>query len=145
MRVIQFAFGGDETNPHLPHNYVINSVVYTGTHDNNTTLGWWKNASHDEKSHLKDYFDTTAADINDTLIKGIYRSIAKLVLVPIQDVLKMGTEARMNKPGDPGGNWQFQLAPDLLTSDTAIYLSSLVKSYRREDIREKKNNDTASK
>lgn len=140
MRVLQFAFGGDGTNPHLPHNYAINSVVYTGTHDNNTTLGWWENeANYDAKNHLKDYFDTSAVDINETLIKGIYRSIAKCAIVPIQDILKMGTEARMNRPGDPGGNWQFQLAPNLLTSDTVNYLASLVKSYRREGCLTEKN------
>ncbi|MHA1727120.1 MAG: 4-alpha-glucanotransferase [Promethearchaeota archaeon] len=131
MRILQFAFGDDETNPHLPHNYEKNSVAYTGTHDNDTLLGWWDSVSESEKKYLKTYFNTDANDVTVDLVKALYRSVANLVIVPIQDFLKQGTKARMNTPSVPKGNWQYQLDKDLLTPNVSGWIKELVEIYRR--------------
>ena len=107
MKVLQFAFGDDARNPYLPHNYADpNCVVYTGTHDNDTTRGWFENAS--EQRSASTCGATSAADgpsIAQDLIRLALSSTANTAIVPLQDVLDLGSEARMNTPGAPEGNW----------------------------------------
>jgi 4-alpha-glucanotransferase len=107
MRVLQFAFDGSPENPYLPHNHVANAIVYTGTHDNDTTVGWY--ASLDEKSrrNVDEYFGASHGE-PQTLIRAAFASVARLAIVPLQDLLALGSEARMNTPATTSGNWQWR-------------------------------------
>lgn len=107
MRILQFAFGGDANNPYLPHSFDQNTVVYTGTHDNNTSLGWYESASAEEKDHFRRYMNVSGKDAAWDMIRLAFSSPARLAVVPLQDVLGLGAEHRMNIPGTLGGNWGF--------------------------------------
>ena len=106
-RVLQFAFDGSPDNPHLPSNYVPNTVVYTGTHDNNTTRGWYEGLPNDQRQKLRRYLeipDVEGAAVVDAMLRLVWSSAAGLALAPLQDLLNLGTEARMNVPGSAKGN-----------------------------------------
>jgi len=136
MSVLQFAFGADLQAPtFLPHNYPRQVVAYTGTHDNDTTLGWWTGQGsgdstrsleevEQERIFLKQYLNTDGSEINWVLIRAIMASVADTVMIPLQDVLGEGSEARMNLPGRPAGNWQWRFQPGQLNSfhQYAFYL-----------------------
>ncbi|XP_074264365.1 4-alpha-glucanotransferase, chloroplastic/amyloplastic-like [Silene latifolia] len=110
MAVLQFGFGSDADNPHLPHNHENNQVVYTGTHDNDTVQGWWDNLKQEEKSHVLRYLSLNdGTDISWDLIKSAISSVAKTVIIPMQDVLRLGNSARMNIPATQFGNWSWRL------------------------------------
>jgi 4-alpha-glucanotransferase len=128
MRVLQFAFGDtpDATNPHLPHNFERNSVVYTGTHDNDTTLGWYRNASEQVRASVKHYLDiqerggsedvdTLGQLVTRKLVRAAFGSVANSAIVPLQDLLELGSMARMNMPGRAEGNWQWRYHDGALT------------------------------
>jgi 4-alpha-glucanotransferase len=108
MKILQFAFDSDATNPFLPHNYPRRCVVYTGTHDNDTTAGWFAKASPDERSLAQRYFARSGEDISFDFIRGVMGSCADTVIVPLQDVLCCGSDARMNFPGVASGNWRWR-------------------------------------
>ncbi|MFH0992257.1 MAG: 4-alpha-glucanotransferase [bacterium] len=110
MKVLQFAFGDDPDNPFLPHNYISECVVYTGTHDNDTTLGWYEKASEHEQDFLRRYAATSAAEIHWDLIALAARSVADVVVFPMQDILGLGSESRMNLPGTTVGNWEWRFS-----------------------------------
>lgn len=110
MRVLHFAFGADKNHPYLPHSYDKNTVVYTGTHDNNTTLGWYENAGEEEKDHFRRYMNVTGDAPNWDMIRLAFSSPAQLAIIPLQDVLGLGEEYRMNQPGTTAGNWSFAFA-----------------------------------
>ena len=114
MRVLEFAFGGNAENPHLPHHYEANTVVYTGTHDNDTIRGWWNAASQRERSFASLYLGTDGHDIQWDLIRAASASIADLAIYPLQDVLGLGSEHRMNLPGQSDGHWQWRFTWDQL-------------------------------
>ncbi len=119
MRVLQFAFDGDPANLHLPHNFDRNTVAYTGTHDNNTLLGYIWEADEETRRRMLDYCGFTATDWNTpesyaSVIRTLYRSTADLVILPIQDVLGYGADTRMNIPGEPSGNWRYRVTADQL-------------------------------
>jgi len=143
MRVLQFAFGGnDPANPHLPHNHDRNSVVYTGTHDNDTAVGWAHarrgRPLRAEVQRALDYLGQPGgpdAPVHWALIRLAYLSVANLAMVPVQDLLGLGNEARMNRPGVARGNWDWRLAPDALTDELAERLAALVRLYGRIDDR----------
>jgi 4-alpha-glucanotransferase len=105
MRVLQFAFGDDARNPYLPHNYTRDTVVYSGTHDNDTTLGWFSAAPAAERTRAQIYLKTDGREINWDLIHAASQSVATLAIYPLQDVLGLGGDARMNRPGDAEGCW----------------------------------------
>ncbi len=109
MKVLQFAFDGDPDNPFLPENYPERSVAYTGTHDNDTTLGWWHQASNAERANAAGY--VTSDDVAWDLIRAVWQSRARIAVAPLQDFLRLGTSARMNTPGHPTGNWSWRIAP----------------------------------
>ncbi|KAL9245702.1 hypothetical protein vseg_019322 [Gypsophila vaccaria] len=110
MAVLQFGFGSDADNPHLPHNHEENQVVYTGTHDNDTVQGWWDNLQQEEKSNVLSYLSLTdGTDISWDLIRCSISSVAKTVIVPMQDVLRLGSSARMNIPATQFGNWSWRI------------------------------------
>jgi 4-alpha-glucanotransferase len=131
MRVLQFAFGGDATNDHLPHNHTRDSVVYTGTHDNNTTLGWFASLGNEEREYALRYLDTDGREINWELIRAAMASVATLAIVPMQDVLGLNHEARMNLPASERGNWSWRMKLNAVTSETVQRLKDLALTYGR--------------
>jgi 4-alpha-glucanotransferase len=123
MVVLQFALGGDPTNPHLPANHEEQSVVYTGTHDNDTTRGWWESLTDEDRAWAGLETDDPAW----SLMGAAWGSRAALAIAPLQDVLDLGSEARMNLPGTEEGNWQWRYAPDDLTDERAQRLGALTE------------------
>src|SRR5262249_40592349 len=110
-RVLQFAFDGHSDNPYLPHNYVTNTVVYTGTHHNNTTRGWFEELPDSQQQNLWRYLKRPAGVVNEAapaLMGLAWSSAAALAMAPLQDLLNLGREARMNVPGRAGGNWRWR-------------------------------------
>jgi 4-alpha-glucanotransferase len=131
MRVLQFAFGDDNRNPYLPHLYEPDTVVYTGTHDNDTTLGWWAGASEHERAYARAYLASDGHEIHWDLIRAACASVADSAIVPLQDVLGLGTTSRMNLPGQAKGNWGWRFAPDQLDGGHAQRLAALCRIYGR--------------
>jgi 4-alpha-glucanotransferase len=126
MKVLQFAFGSDPANPFLPFNYPRNAVVYTGTHDNDTTVGWYNQASDWEKQNLLLYLGCISPDgIHWDLIRLALSSIANQAIIPLQDILGLGTEARMNFPSVAEGNWGWRYQPEALTEELSQKLKVL--------------------
>ena len=124
MRVLQFAFDGNLKNPHLPHNVVENSVCYTGTHDNNTLVGWIRSMSREERRVAMEYLGVTqAAGLQEALLAAALMSKARITIIPIQDWLGLGAVARINKPGTVGRrNWKWRLPKDTLNSELALHI-----------------------
>ncbi|MBA3907531.1 MAG: 4-alpha-glucanotransferase [Pseudonocardiales bacterium] len=129
MVVLQFALGDDSTNPHRPSNHEEQSVVYTGTHDNDTTLGWWKSLDAADRARS----ELSPNDPAHDLVEVAWRSPAALAIAPLQDVLGLGGDARMNLPGTDEGNWAWQFEPGALTSELAAWLRSLTDRSKRVD------------
>jgi 4-alpha-glucanotransferase len=114
MRVLQFAFGGDVTFHFLPHNFEPHTVVYTGTHDNDTTVGWFAELPEQERKFLTSYSPHIANDSAGELLRMAWSSVAALAIAPLQDVLGLGTSARMNVPGKADGNWCWRVTENQL-------------------------------
>jgi 4-alpha-glucanotransferase len=131
MRVLQFGFGGDSDNPHLPHMYRHNSVVYTGTHDNDTTVGWFSSLDHETRRRVLSYLGAESHAMPGALIRAVCASVAALAVVPVQDVLGLGSEARLNTPGTVQGNWSWKLPPHALTHELAEHYAALNRLYAR--------------
>ncbi|TAE53706.1 MAG: 4-alpha-glucanotransferase [Nostocales cyanobacterium] len=132
MKVLHFAFGSDPGNPFLPFNYPRNAVVYTGTHDNDTTVGWFNTTNDYEKQNLLLYLGSISPDgINWDLIRLALSSIANQAIIPLQDVLGLGTEARMNYPSTAEGNWEWRYQDGVLTPELGDRLKILTKLYGR--------------
>jgi 4-alpha-glucanotransferase len=134
MKVLQFAFGEDlPTSVHIPHNHSENFVVYTGTHDNNTTRGWFNETDEGTRHRLGDYVDhpVTEAHVNTTMIHMAYASVAKMAIIPVQDLLNLDGSARMNMPASAEGNWGWRLLPGQFTEETAGMLKHLTALYNR--------------
>ncbi|MBI5464120.1 MAG: 4-alpha-glucanotransferase [Ignavibacteriales bacterium] len=112
MKVLQFAFANGPEDVFLPHNYVPNCVVYTGTHDNDTTRGWYEKATERERDHVRRYLTVSGDEIHWDLIRAASRSVADMCVVPMQDVLGLGSEHRMNLPGTTKNNWEWRFAWD---------------------------------
>jgi 4-alpha-glucanotransferase len=127
MVVLQFALGGDPTNPHLAANHVEESVVYTGTHDNDTTVGWWESLSEEDRASS----ELDPADPAWSLIAAAWASRAALAITPLQDVLRLGGEARMNLPGSGDGNWTWRYDRKALTGELAAELRVLTERVGR--------------
>jgi 4-alpha-glucanotransferase len=126
MKVLQFAFSTDGGDPYLPHNYPRNCVVYTGTHDNDTTVGWFRRSSTPEECDLAlRYLRRDGSDIAWDLIHLAWASVAHTAITPTQDLLRLDSEARMNLPGSFGGNWQWRCPPDALTDELGTALLDL--------------------
>jgi 4-alpha-glucanotransferase len=131
MKILQFAFGGNSDNPYLPDNYEKNSVVYTGTHDNDTTLGWSQRINEHEKNYAYDYLGNPSIPLHCALIHAALGSVANLAVIPMQDILELGSEARMNTPGTTTGNWNWRFQWDQLNHDKVSRLSHLVSLFNR--------------
>lgn len=131
MRVLQFAFGQDKNHSYLPHSFNQNTVVYTGTHDNNTTLGWYENAAEKEKDHFRRYMNVTGEAPNWDMIRLAFSSPAQLAIIPLQDVLGLGQEYRMNQPGTTEGNWSFAFDWDMWNDGCTEGLKYLSRLFGR--------------
>jgi len=142
MAILQFAFGkDDQARSFKPHNYIRNLVAYTGTHDNDTAMGWWHSGGGDstrthegiaeEKLHAREYLATDGQEMNWTLIRALMASVADTVLFPAQDVLGLGSEARMNTPAVASGNWRWRMRPGALTPELATRVRDLAHLFER--------------
>lgn len=143
MAVLQFAFGADpQARDFMPHNYHHHMVVYTGTHDNDTTLGWWSGNGADstrtreqinrERAFALKYLATNGRDMNWVFIRTILASVADVAIIPLQDVLDLGSEARMNLPGRASGNWRWRFTPGMLKDENVERLTELTSIYGRQ-------------
>jgi 4-alpha-glucanotransferase len=124
MKILQFGFSGPD-NAFLPHNITRNFVVYTGTHDNDTAKGWFASAPVHEQEFALRYLNTTQADFGSNLIRAAWASLANFALAPMQDLLGLGPEARMNYPGRLGGNWNWRMPADGLSDSLQAKLQEL--------------------
>jgi len=143
MAILQFAFGNDPAAPNFkPHNYVHHLVAYTGTHDNDTVVGWWNSTvgadstrtSADvekEMEYARRYLNTDGREINWVMIRTLMASVSDAVLFPLQDVLGVGSEGRMNLPGSSSGNWRWRYRSDALTPGISARLKQLTETYER--------------
>jgi 4-alpha-glucanotransferase len=121
-KVLQFAFDGNSDNPHLPGNYPTNTVVYTGTHDNDTTRGWFESLPESEQSRVRNYLNRTNGDSSEIvgeLLRLAWSSVAALAIAPLQDLLNLGSDARMNTPGSAGPQWRWRFTDDMM--DPSIF------------------------
>lgn len=135
MKILQFGFGSDPGNPYLPFNYSRNCVVYTGTHDNDTTVGWFNQLSEHEKQSVLTYLGCSSSEgINWDLIRLALSSVANQAIIPLQDVLGLGTEARMNVPSYAEGNWDWRYQVDAVTEELGDRLKTLTTAYGRAPI-----------
>ncbi len=131
MKILQFAFSGESSNPYLPHNHQFNSVVYTGTHDNDTTLSWLDSLNEDEKHYLQQYFNFPYEQLNQVLMNTAMASVAKLAILPLQDLLGCGAGHRMNTPGTIEGNWQWRFSWEQLNEETRMLARQMNSLYGR--------------
>jgi 4-alpha-glucanotransferase len=132
MKILQFAFDSDADNPYLPFNYPTNSVVYTGTHDNDTTLGWFNKRSPEAQEHVRQYLGCTSSDgIHWDLIRLAMSSVSDLAIIQLQDLMGLETESRMNSPSQDMGNWSWRYEPGALTSEIRDRLRAMTQIYGR--------------
>ena len=131
MRVLQFGFGSDARNEHLAHNFEQETLVYTGTHDNDTTVGWYKARSPLEQHDVREYLATDGSNVSLDLIRLAFSSVARLAVVPMQDLLALGSEARMNMPGRADGNWTWRYQAEMLMDWHRDWLAHITRMYNR--------------
>jgi 4-alpha-glucanotransferase len=137
MAVLQFAFGGGSDNLYLPHNHRANSVVYPGTHDNDTTRGWYANADEKTRDHVRRYLRIGGQEISWDFVRVAYESVANLAVIPLQDFLNLGPSGRFNTPGKSQGNWTWRYREDQLRAlgdQSGPYLRELAALYGREPL-----------
>jgi 4-alpha-glucanotransferase len=132
MKVIQFAFDSREDSDYLPHNYPTNCVVYTGTHDNDTVMGWMKTAPKASVKFAKQYLNLTKEEgYNWGMMRAAWSSVADMAIVPMQDLLGLGSKARINTPSTIGDNWKWRATEGEITNKLAKRLLSCMKMYAR--------------
>jgi 4-alpha-glucanotransferase len=125
MKILQFAFGSGPGNAYLPHNHIKDCVVYTGTHDNDTSAGWYAGLPEKERGEVRDYLGSTGADPSDDLTRAALVSVADTAIIPFQDLLGLPTTARMNVPGRADGNWEWRFTWDMIDK-------KLIERFRRK-------------
>jgi 4-alpha-glucanotransferase len=131
MKVLQFAFTTDATNKDLPHNYRENFVVYTGTHDNNTTLGWLMEVEDEEQKMVKKYIKGEDRSALAEVVEMALSSVAQTAIIPMQDILELDSNSRMNKPGTATGNWEWRFQWSQLKQKQKKFLKELTEKYNR--------------
>ena len=131
MKILQFAFDTGPQNDFLPHNYVNNCVVYTGTHDNDTNIGWYKQADKKEQAYCKKYTGAEDSNLNQAFIRAAFASVAHTVIIQMQDVLELDSRHRMNTPGQLGGNWEWRMLPDAFNPKRKARLKDLTATFGR--------------
>ena len=132
MKILQFAFGGTPKDAFLPHNYPVNCAAYTGTHDNDTVLGWYQRVPEEEKSFYRRYMARDGSGVSWDLIRAIWSSVAVFALAPLQDFLGLDNQARMNYPGKPAGNWGWRVLENSLTDELAGRIQEINYLYDRQ-------------
>jgi 4-alpha-glucanotransferase len=128
MRVLQFGFDGSPDNPHLAHNYTRDTVAYTGTHDNDTTLGWYRSLDEQAARRVNDYLGCDGAHMPAALLRAAVASVAVLAVAPLQDLLELGSDARFNTPGTVGGNWAWRFEPAVLAGSSGAALAMRLRA-----------------
>ena len=131
MKILQFAFGGDSDNPYLPHNHEHDSIVYTGTHDNNTTMGWYDELSDEERHNVHQYLGPLKEEMPWALIRSLMASVGQMAILPMQDVLELGSDQRMNIPGTVDDNWLWRFNWDQVSDENVARLRDLTVRYGR--------------
>jgi 4-alpha-glucanotransferase len=131
MRVVQFGFDGDPANPHLPHQHEVDNVVYTGTHDNDTTAGWYASLPEATRDLVRRYLGRADHEVVDAMLRSVLASVGQLAVLPAQDLLQLGSEARLNKPGTTTGNWSWRLPPQALSAALAARYRDLIQLHNR--------------
>lgn len=131
MKILQFAFQSDARDPFLPHNYPANCVAYTGTHDNDTVIGWFNSAPEKERDFCRRYLARSGNDIAWDMIRAVWASVAVFALAPMQDLLSLDTTARMNFPGRPSGNWSWRMPANAINDTLAARLYEHARLYNR--------------
>jgi 4-alpha-glucanotransferase len=131
MKILQFAFGSDSTNMDLPHNYTSNFIVYTGTHDNDTSLGWFKSIGRKERRFLHKYVSGKGKQFVENFIELAWGSAARTAIIPMQDVLGLDTDARMNTPGIAAGNWDWRFTWAQVRNNHKVFLKRVTEKYNR--------------
>lgn len=131
MKILQFAFSNDAENPYLPHNYIKNCIVYTGTHDNDTSLGWFKSLVDGDKQQVREYLGNSKEAISWALIRLAWASVARIAIAPMQDFLELDSEHRMNIPGTSENNWKWKLTSGLLNNQLAEKIKKINHIYGR--------------
>jgi len=134
MAVLHFAFGGAAENEYLPHNLQPGCVIYTGTHDNDTTCGWYDSVDDEVRHHLRCYLGCDGNDIAWDLIRAALRSVAETTMIPVQDLLSLGSGARMNQPAQTGGNWAWRFREGALGDDLTGRLRELTRLFGRAPV-----------
>jgi 4-alpha-glucanotransferase len=132
MKIIQFAFEGTPQDHFLPHNYPVNCVVYTGTHDNDTARGWYERVSEQARDFYRCYLDRSGSDVAWDMIRACWASVAVYAIAPMQDFLNLGNEGRMNYPGKPDGNWQWRMTDGMLSNALVKRIRELNFLYDRK-------------
>lgn len=132
MKILQFAFDSGADNPYLPHNHRRNAVIYTGTHDNNTSLGWWEHLDADKKDRIEKYLCRPCLEMPWPLVETALASVARLAVTPLQDLLALPEQARMNTPGTANGNWTWRYRKDALDSRLRERLRGATHLYGRD-------------
>jgi 4-alpha-glucanotransferase len=133
MRILQFAFGGAVEERFLPHRFDVDSVVYSGTHDNDTTAGWFAGLTGDERRRLYRYIPEAERSPTEAIIRLAWASVAGCAIVPFQDVLGLGASARLNTPGTAIGNWRWRAPPEALKSESFEFLREMSEVYQRNN------------
>ena len=131
MRVLQLGFDGEAGNLHVPFRHVRESVVYTGTHDNDTTLGWYSSLDPHTRARVELYLHIPPGQMPEDLIRAALGSVGQLAVIPVQDLLGLGSAARLNTPGTASGNWSWRLSPGALTPQLAATYAQLNRVYGR--------------
>ena len=131
MKILQFAFGDDASNPYLPHQHTQDSVSYTGTHDNNTTVGWFDELDDKTKTRIYEYLGGSQEPISWLLIRASLASVSQLSVLPMQDILSLDGEHRMNVPGTTEGNWSWKFNWDMVDETCSLRLKNLNTLYGR--------------
>jgi 4-alpha-glucanotransferase len=146
LAILQFAFGTDPQGPSFrPHNYPRNLAAYTGTHDHDTTMGWWTSEGAGESTRTSEeiqkekavalkYLGADGREMNWAFIRALLASVADLAIIPLQDVLGLGSEARMNVPARPSGNWPWRVTREMLTDEVKGRLRELTVMYDRSAV-----------
>jgi len=133
MKILQFSFEGTPKDPFLPHNYLTHCIAYTGTHDNDTALGWYERVSEKTKDFYRRYIASSGENVSWEMIRAIWASVAIFSLAPMQDFLALGNEGRMNYPGNPSGNWTWRMPEEAIDESLADRIRELNYLYDREN------------
>ena len=134
MKILEFGFmGAEPSSTDLPHYYPVNSVSYTGTHDNDTVLGWYESATDEERDFCNRYLNRTDEPISYALLRSLYGSVSKMTIATMQDLLQLDTTARMNIPSTLGGNWVWRMQEGDITQEVEDFLLEITELYDRSN------------